>query len=807
MKRVLSIVLFLAATIQFSTAQRVVGYYPNWKSVSDVNNIQWGKITDIVYAFAITDGSGNLTIQNTTLFNAVVSAAQTNGVKVHLSIGGAGQSGNFGTVSNSSGTRTTFANNLANLVQTHDLDGVDLDWEFPSSGQTTNFTNLASAIRTALDAKEGPMGKTLEFSAAVSPVQYNNSAITSAVFTTIDYFNIMAYDDDRGIHGTNHSAYAFATESINYWSTTKGLSKSKMRLGVPFYGRTSGGIGEAYNVLGASAPSTAYNADSYNGYYYNGKTTIESKSQLVLNEGLDGIMIWELSQDRSDQYSLLNAIDGILDAGTPCENPNLGFDKSLCDNPSVTLDPNVSQGNPDFTFSWTKDAGSLGLTTETINATSAGEYCVTYTHQSGSCPEKSACVDVIDAEAVNTQDGSRCGTGTVDLSILDAGTYKWFDSETNGSQLAIGTSYTTPSISSTTTYWVEKPAVSETVGMAYNSTTVAIDYGTGDGSNSNGSYLKFDALSDFTIDQITIYHTAGVASNLTLKLYDGTDSEIDSKTFSSLAPGKQTLDVGFPLTTGSNYKLEITGSTIWIEKRTFGNNVGYPFETTGIISFTNTYAPPPDDLEVTNWYLGLFDWQVSAGGSCGRVPVVATILTDCTPPVVNFNSPSNGGSQTGMANVSLSADATDSDGTVSSVTFNVYEGSNPTPVATLIGSQSSNTFTATWTPTVDGNYTIEAVATDDDNNQATASITYTINAVTSISNPSNESILVYPNPSITSFNIASGSTVNYNIKDLNGRILESGSSKNQIGRTLPAGTYILNIVTEQQSSNIRIVKQ
>ncbi len=808
MKKILatSILSLLLLTTAFS--QRVVGYYPHWKSISDVNNIQWGKITDIVYAFATTDGSGNITIQNSTIFNAVVSGAQTNGVKVHLSIGGAGQSGNFGTVAGNSTNRTNFANNLATIVENNDLDGVDIDWEFPASWESTNFTNLVSAVRSALDGSESTLGKTLELTAAVSPVQYNNDAITASSYTYIDYFNIMAYDDDRGIHGSNHSAYDFAVESITYWSTTKGLSKSKMRLGVPFYGRNSW-TDEAYNTLGAADPATAFNSDSYNGYYYNGNTTIQNKSQLVLDEGLDGIMIWELSQDRTDQYSLLTVIDNILEAGTPCENPNLGFKKSLCESPTITLDPDVSQGNPDFTFAWTQDGSSMGLTTETIDVTVAGEYCVTYTHQTGSCPEKEACVDVIDAEAVNTQDGSRCGTGTVDLQILDAGTYKWYDQETNGTQLGIGTSFTTPSISTTTTYWVEKPAVSDTVGKEYPSGMPAWGDGwtpanSDDPGNDNYARLIFDALSDFTIDYVTIY--SSTSQTITFTIYNSSGGTVGSTT-ETVGAGKIRVPINIDVTTGSDYEFGISdGATIWLEDDGMSTDRGYPFTDAGVLSITATDTKWGG---VNNWYLGIYDWEVSAGGSCGRVPVTATIESDCTPPVVSFNSPTNGGSQEGLAGVTLSVDATDSDGSVSSVSFNVYQGSNPTPVATYSGTQASNTFTATWIPTEEGSYTIEATATDDDGNQTTESISFTITIVSAISNTIESSIVVYPNPSSDSYFIGSesGQTYDYRVISLDGVTLESGNTEGSIGSELSSGIYILELSNGSQRGVFRIIKE
>jgi sugar lactone lactonase YvrE len=51
---------------------------------------------------------------------------------------------------------------------------------------------------------------------------------------------------------------------------------------------------------------------------------------------------------------------------------------------------------------------------------------------------------------------SRCGIGTVTLSATGcAGIYNWFASSTGGSSLGTGSSFTTPSISNTTTYYVD----------------------------------------------------------------------------------------------------------------------------------------------------------------------------------------------------------------------------------------------------------------------------------------------------------------------------------------------------------------
>ena len=63
---------------------------------------------------------------------------------------------------------------------------------------------------------------------------------------------------------------------------------------------------------------------------------------------------------------------------------------------------------------------------------------------------------------------SRCGEGTVTLTAAaDSGTVSWYDAPTGGSLVATGNSFTTPSLTSTTTYYVEAtngtcPSISRT---------------------------------------------------------------------------------------------------------------------------------------------------------------------------------------------------------------------------------------------------------------------------------------------------------------------------------------------------------
>jgi hypothetical protein len=75
-----------------------------------------------------------------------------------------------------------------------------------------------------------------------------------------------------------------------------------------------------------------------------------------------------------------------------------------------------------------------------------------------------------------------------------------------------------------------------------------------------------------------------------------------------------------------------------------------------------------------------------------------------TPPVVTLTAPANNTTINVNTAVTVSATATDSDGTISKVEF--YAG------ATLIGTDTSSPYSINWTPTTAGTYAITAKATD-----------------------------------------------------------------------------------------------
>ncbi|WP_299312992.1 glycosyl hydrolase family 18 protein [uncultured Aquimarina sp.] len=294
-----------------SNSFKVVGYMPSWQGTA--NAVQYDKLTHINYSFLLPNSDGSLRpLDNVSKMQQLVSLGHAQGVKVLIAVGGwmDGNDSPFTTLAANPATRTTFINNLVNFVNQYDLDGVDMDWEYPREGnEPQNFELLMQELGQAMHSR----GKLL--TAAVVVSGWNADGVLSGVFDDVDFLNIMAYD------GPDHGSMGQAQGGLDYW-LGRGLPKEKAILGVPFYCRPQP---ESYaNLLAMGADP---NSDSFQGRNYNGIPTIKAKTQMALDRA-GGIMIWELSHDTNDQStSLLKAINQV--AGNPCEPDNVAPTVSL----------------------------------------------------------------------------------------------------------------------------------------------------------------------------------------------------------------------------------------------------------------------------------------------------------------------------------------------------------------------------------------------------------------------------------------------------------------------------------------------
>jgi GH18 family chitinase len=260
------------------------------------------RLTHVNYAFVVPAQDGSLpAVKNPEKLQALVAAARPAGTKVLIAVGGwnDGDDGAFERLSAHPSSRTRFVAESLALVEAYGLDGVDMDWEYPDPGASSeNFALLMSELCGALRAR----GKLC--TAAVAATGRHGDGIASEVFGWVDFLNLMAYD---GGNGEAHSPYGYAAASLDYW-LGRGLPRQKAILGVPFYGRPNW---QRYSAIVARDPE-APAKDVSGGVHYNGRATMQRKARLAL-ERAGGVMIWELGHDTSEaNTSLLAALAEVL---------------------------------------------------------------------------------------------------------------------------------------------------------------------------------------------------------------------------------------------------------------------------------------------------------------------------------------------------------------------------------------------------------------------------------------------------------------------------------------------------------------
>lgn len=325
------------------------------------------------------------------------------GAKAILSIGGWTLSHRVSAMLESPTARATFVDHAIQFLVDWNFDGIDLDFEYPGYAphggrpiDRPNFTLLLSELRQAMDALEATTGRPYELTAAVScgPQNATNAYEFAAVSSLLDYVHLMAYDlggDWDPIAQHNSALFPYAGQlhegfdadgCREFWATTGQAPAAKIVLGMAHYGRSfagataigdpsgghdwahwSGGTETKYYEIAArrqSDPSfrTSYDAEagthfgSFDGggaISFEDTESIALRTQYVLDEGLAGVVIWQLhggmiSRGGSYEYPLLDATLAVLAGNVP--EPPGGPSPTATPTPAPTPSPNVPVATP-----------------------------------------------------------------------------------------------------------------------------------------------------------------------------------------------------------------------------------------------------------------------------------------------------------------------------------------------------------------------------------------------------------------------------------------------------------------------------
>ncbi len=324
---------------------KVMGYFTESPYLNDPIDeaVQFDGLTHLIYGFLKPASDGSLyPIGQPERLKELVDKSHAHGVKVVIAVGGVFYgneplSGHFEAVAGNDEALRKFVRELRGFVENYNLDGVEIDWEYPDAESSEEYERLLLALHEVLS----PMGVTL--SAAVAAAGSANTkaesvtSVTDAALRNLDWINIMAYD----LAGGQHSPYWLSDVSIQYWKK-RGVSEDRIVMGIPLYARPSW---KQYRHLVALDKANAYldyvpgdKLDSY----YNGLNTIRQKTRLALNKG-GGIMFFDIQEDTRDETSALKAA---LDMIQRYEQHHLDDYFIVVDNRELLYAPEEKLGMP-----------------------------------------------------------------------------------------------------------------------------------------------------------------------------------------------------------------------------------------------------------------------------------------------------------------------------------------------------------------------------------------------------------------------------------------------------------------------------
>lgn len=271
-------------------------------------------MTHINYAFGhVNDTFDGVRIDNPDRLAAIVALkGQNPELNVMLSVGGWG-SGRFSEMAADDQHRMSFANDCLRVVEEFGLDGIDIDWEYPTSSMAgissspedrENFNLLMRDLRAVLGADRL---LTLASSAYAEYIDFHSC------MQYLDFVNVMTYDMANAPY---HHSPLYASENTKGTSEgavkahiEAGVPAAQLVLGVPFYGR--GGTvmknrdyrdikaeGEFVEMWDEKA-MVPYLADKDGNLVlgYDNPRSLTLKCKFIKENGLRGGMYWDYAGD------------------------------------------------------------------------------------------------------------------------------------------------------------------------------------------------------------------------------------------------------------------------------------------------------------------------------------------------------------------------------------------------------------------------------------------------------------------------------------------------------------------------------
>jgi len=360
-----TIFLFIIDVNGLGAGQVVVGYYRSWaRNEYPAARIQTENLTHVCHAFAWPEPTGSISAYDDINDLNLISMLNHADKKILISMGGWGNSYGFTAMSNSPIARKKFIDELIVSFINIGYDGIDIDWEHPSSFTDRNNLNLLiKEIRQEFDNLDPSLLITMAVPAGSWTGQWIDYTFLKDY---VDWFGCMTYDfhGDYSDH-SGHNSPLFSSAKDNcgsvdtaydYLVNQRGLPQNKVLIGIPFYGKEFGTnrlyapytgnvvshnyayidglIGNGWTRYWDNESHVPFLLDNFMTKLitYDDSLSVRLKCQYAQTKGLRGVIIWALGQDMIDERQPLLETIGATFAG------NIGVDSKVNNLQSYDLD-------------------------------------------------------------------------------------------------------------------------------------------------------------------------------------------------------------------------------------------------------------------------------------------------------------------------------------------------------------------------------------------------------------------------------------------------------------------------------------
>ena len=507
-----------SATFGVTATGGVSGY--SWQHSSN-GGASWTTVANGIPAGVTYSGAAtaNLTVNATGaipaagnyLYRAVVSGiapcAPTESASAQLLI-------NNPTVTSQPAATTVFAGNTATFtVAANTMQTASYQWQYATAvgGPYTDVVNDTPAGVTYSNANTATLSVVTTSAAVASTARYyravvssgagcnvnsngaqltiNNYCIPPAITGTASYFN--SFTTTGGLTNINNStgfstggygnyvnlsASQFQGESISY---NTGLTGTTVGVAIFVDWNSDGDFTDTGEAVAYTTTYTSTFAGSFT--VPAGATPGPKRMRIYMDWSRSDLRNFPCgpfagSRGEMEDYTF-NVLLKPACTGAPAAGTISTATSNLCVSGTATLTASGYQtGVTGITFQWYNSQGPIASATGTSYTTPVLTAPETYFMRvicSGGAfsDTNSITIGVSNPSVAETTAGSRCGVGTVSLgaNVSAGATPVWYTAASGGTRVGSGSSFTTPSISSTTNFYVaaEVPSVGiATVGTA-----------------------------------------------------------------------------------------------------------------------------------------------------------------------------------------------------------------------------------------------------------------------------------------------------------------------------------------------------